>query len=566
MANGSKVVSGSKILSMDGLEAVMFGDSEMKDTQKKILGFVDNRQDAAMQSGHFNDFVSRTIMRAAMLATLRKQPDKAWKIDELTKCIFDILGFSDYDDEEAQSDLYQDPDLAIPTKRKMEADVLEILQYRLLRDLNRSWVYTNPTLQHLGLMDIGFELFDEMMSDEKRIAACEVLPEFSDKDRRHLMDALLREMAGSYCVYSSILDYQHLSTLKGRNENRLNKRWQIGELRDLRIGARLSTTGTKKLIPESGAGVSYLSSSNVSRVGRRIKKDPAWRNTRFSSETQKKQGEACQKLISELLDLARAYGILIKGKIPRNDAYYYQIDSNSITWHLGKGKPEKEKWRNAYYSALYDAIADQFDHNNRSLFRYESREHTAQVPADERMKLEKQFRGEDGKRLPVLYCSPTMELGIDIGKLERVIQIEAPNTVSNFLQRLGRSGRRSNTPEMIMVFREEEALPNTPLPQLIPWELLRGIAIIQLYIEERFIEPPSRKKLPFSLLFHQTLSVLASSGELSSINLAFRVLSLPPFECVSREDYKELLISMLNNDFLEMTEEKNSSRKKQKLL
>ena len=137
----------------------MFCDSGMSEAQKKILGFVDNRQDAAMQSGHFNDFVSRVIMRSAMLAALKKQPDRRWKIDELAKGIFDALGFSDYDDEEAQSDLYQDPDLAIPMKRKAEIDVLEILQYRILRDLNRSWVYTNPTLQHLGLMDISFDLF-----------------------------------------------------------------------------------------------------------------------------------------------------------------------------------------------------------------------------------------------------------------------------------------------------------------------------------------------------------------------------------------------------------------------
>jgi len=107
-----------------------------------------------------------------------------------------------------------------------------------------------------------------------------------------------------------------------------------------------------------------------------------------------------------------------------------------------------------------------------------------------------------------------------------------------------------------MVFREEDPLPNTPLPQLMPWELLKAIAIVQLYIEERFIEPPSIPKLPYSLLFHQTLSVLAASGELSARRLAERVLSLPPFSQVPREDYRELILSMLNNDFLEMTDEK----------
>lgn len=148
----------------------------------------------------------------------------------------------------------------------------------------------------------------------------------------------------------------------------------------------------------------------------------------------------------------------------------------------------------------------------------------------------------------------TLELGIDIGKLERVVQIEAPNSVSSMLQRLGRSGRRGSPPEMMMVFREEKPLPNTPLPQLIPWRLLQAIAVVQLYAEERFIEPPIVKKLPFSLMFHQTLSVLAASGELTAARLASRILSLPPFAHVSKEDYKTLLLGMLQNDFIEKTE------------
>ena len=148
----------------------------------------------------------------------------------------------------------------------------------------------------------------------------------------------------------------------------------------------------------------------------------------------------------------------------------------------------------------------------------------------------------------------TLELGIDIGKLERIVQIEAPNSVSSMLQRLGRSGRRGAPPEMMMVFREETPLPNTPLPQLIPWRLLQAIAIIQLYAEERFIEPPQVKKMPFSLMFQQTLSVLAASGELTAAQLAGRVMSLPPFAHVSKEDYKALLLGMLQNDFIEKTE------------
>ena len=154
----------------------------------------------------------------------------------------------------------------------------------------------------------------------------------------------------------------------------------------------------------------------------------------------------------------------------------------------------------------------------------------------------------------VTCATVTMELGIDIGRLERVAQVSAPTTVSSFLQRLGRSGRRGAPPEMLMVYREETPLPNAPLPALIPFELLRGIAIIDLYGKERFIEPPKMRRLPLSLAFQQTLSILASGGEMTAKTLADRVLSLPPLSVIPRETYRELLVAMINDDYIEMTE------------
>ncbi len=150
-----------------------------------------------------------------------------------------------------------------------------------------------------------------------------------------------------------------------------------------------------------------------------------------------------------------------------------------------------------------------------------------------------------------------MELGIDIGRLDRIVQTDAPNTVTSFLQRLGRSGRRGAPPEMLMLFREEMPLPNAPLPEIIPWGLLRAIAIVELYTEERFIEPPCIRKMPLSLAFHQTLSILASSGAITAATLADRLLSLPPMKELSKETYRALLLSMIQNDFIEMLEDKS---------
>ena len=180
--------------------------------------------------------------------------------------------------------------------------------------------------------------------------------------------------------------------------------------------------------------------------------------------------------------------------------------------------------------------------------------HHGNLSAAIREEAEAKLKDDDEQ---VVTCATvTMELGIDIGRLERVLQNESPTSVMSFLQRLGRSGRRGQPPEMMMVFREEDPLPNTPLPQLIPWNLLRAIAIIQLYIEERFIEPPVTKKMPLSLLFHQTISHLASFGETSAADLAAYMLSIPVFSSVGKEDFRTMLVSMLNQDLLEMTEEK----------
>ncbi len=79
----------------------------------------------------------------------------------------------------------------------------------------------------------------------------------------------------------------------------------------------------------------------------------------------------------------------------------------------------------------------------------------------------------------------TLELGIDIGKLERAFQVDAPFTVSSFLQRMGRTGRRDLPPEMWFVVREEEPEPRTLMPDTIPWKLLQAIALVRPVIPKK---------------------------------------------------------------------------------
>ena len=167
--------------------------------------------------------------------------------------------------------------------------------------------------------------------------------------------------------------------------------------------------------------------------------------------------------------------------------------------------------------------------------------------AEEVMKDESQFM--------TTVTTATLELGIDIGRLERAFQIDAPWTVSSFLQRMGRTGRRESPPEMWFVMREDEPEARAMLPTTIPWKLLQGIALVQLYLEEKWVEPPRLDRLPYSLLYHQTMSTLASCGELSPRALADRVLPLQYFHRITQEDYKVLLRHLLSTDHIQQTEQ-----------
>lgn len=155
----------------------------------------------------------------------------------------------------------------------------------------------------------------------------------------------------------------------------------------------------------------------------------------------------------------------------------------------------------------------------------------------------------------VIAATLTLELGIDMGNLERVIQLESPLSVASFLQRLGRSGRRGESADMRFVCAEEKPLAEVSLPEQIPWQLLQSIAIIQLYLEERWIEPIQPIQYPFSLLYHQTISILAATGKLSPAALSQQVLSLPSFTRISADNYKLLLRYLIDINHIEKTEQ-----------
>ncbi|WP_340029642.1 DEAD/DEAH box helicase [Paenibacillus sp. FSL H7-0940] len=156
----------------------------------------------------------------------------------------------------------------------------------------------------------------------------------------------------------------------------------------------------------------------------------------------------------------------------------------------------------------------------------------------------------------VAAATVTLELGIDLGELERVVQLGAPYSASSFVQRLGRSGRREDmASEMLFVCPEEED-EEAQLPARMPWTLMRAIAVIELYVKTKWVEPLEARKMPIGVLYHQTMSMLKSMGEAEPRDLAEAILSLAPFALIRPEQYQVFLNYLIETDHLQWTEDR----------
>lgn len=155
----------------------------------------------------------------------------------------------------------------------------------------------------------------------------------------------------------------------------------------------------------------------------------------------------------------------------------------------------------------------------------------------------------------VTGATVTLELGIDIGSLDQVVQIGAPDTVSSFAQRLGRCGRKGQVPQILFTFVDDVHTTASDTLGPINWNFVRIIAIIELYTKQRWVEPLRPDRYPYSLLYHQTMSYLLSSGEVPVAKLFEAILRLSCFRNIPKEDYSLLLRHLLEIGHLQKMED-----------
>ena len=137
-----------------------------------------------------------------------------------------------------------------------------------------------------------------------------------------------------------------------------------------------------------------------------------------------------------------------------------------------------------------------------------------------------------------ISCTSTLELGIDIGSVDEVVQIDATHSIASLIQRVGRSGRKDGESSNLFLYATTQ------------WTLLQSLACWLLY-KESFIEPPEKNENPYDILVHQALSITKGHSGILLTELIKQLKENSAFNLIEQTEIEEILQYLIEIDFLE---------------
>ena len=419
---------------------------------RKLLGFSDNRQDAALQAGHFNDFIFLLTLRAGLIGALQTNGGILTE-ENLADSVFKALGF-DRLDETTLVEYLRTPKLMGLARQEAQRTLRYIIGYRLLRDLRRGWRFNNPNLDQLGLLEINYRSLEEFCGDEAVFSKNIVLSKLNMHNRIAFCQVLFDEMRRGLCLESRYLDAVEQDKAKSSAFAYLNERWAFASDESLETAKYLILD--KRPEYRGKPRTDLVTGGARSRILKLIKTAPFWKNTGYTGQINTWKDQEWVELVDALLQGAVQYGYVQKHSVDK-DLVGWRLNGTAMNWKLtSDGTDSSANNVNQFFRQLYLNVADLLRQPNHPLFEFEAQEHTAQVDASRRQLLEQRFRytEKDRKewaenpaheapleRLSVMFCSPTMELGVDISALNTVYLRNVPPTPANYAQRSGRAGR-----------------------------------------------------------------------------------------------------------------------------
>lgn len=430
------------------------GDSGIEPFKRKLLGFTDNRQDAALQAGHFNDFLKVALVRAGFLGSLKALGAKGISASGLGVSVAKVLGFT-LDHAANKREWMQEPEMIGSRLEQVRGYLHDVLSYRVWFDQKQGWRFTNPNLVQLGFLRVEYKGLDELLDRAEAFAkAPNVLREASREVRERVFRHVLDSMREGLAVEDQSLDYETLRELKNKSTQNLIDPWGFGRDEDPTFAKWLVMKVPTGSITSQDDSSRVVRSGQISTIGKILRSAQIW----GESKHQELKGPAYDELLEFVIDSLKVAGLVTDRATPFPEVRGYRVKSDCMTFFLREAEGDPNA--NPYFRSLYLSLAEALAKPQHPLFGFEGREHTAQVDKDVRKLREGRFRyeardqeavkelegvaresGEGTDFLPVLFCSPTMELGVDISSMNVVYLRNVPPTPANYAQRSGRAGR-----------------------------------------------------------------------------------------------------------------------------
>ncbi|RWJ21152.1 MAG: DEAD/DEAH box helicase [Mesorhizobium sp.] len=443
--------SATTLLVSSALEWMNGDDSGVPREKRKLLGFTDNRQDAALQAGHFNDFLFVGLLRGAILRAVLDAGSDGLSEDDFGLKAVRALGFTAVN-RPALVHWMLEPDAGAVIREDAQRALAKVLAHRVWSDLRRGWRYTNPSLAELGLIQVEFIGLDDVAGDISALTS--ILPALSDLDaggRRKVLHSVLYFLLEGLAVNTEALDRTVLDGVSLKSRNLLRSPWAM----DQKETPRGHTTLLLQAPGKDRVGLreeqTILRAGHNSRLGRLI-------NRRSLIGTKLKKDEYLA-VMTGLMELLAREGLVTPVEVEAG-LRGWRLAPSAVRIVPGPAALGQNTKGNQYFLGLYSAIADDLKDGRSSYWGLEGREHTAQVSQKQREWREWRFRfeaddlermkenaaemkaaGETAQLLPALFCSPTMELGVDISAMNAVYLRNVPPTPANYAQRAGRAGR-----------------------------------------------------------------------------------------------------------------------------